>query len=367
MVDGDALRQRFRDAVVESSSLPPANRLIMYDACDAHEVSEPLGGRYRKRLDARRGNKPKKSDDQRDVCTPFNPAAFNFTKISNQREILARLPEYNVLTNRFPLFPGHMLLTAKALVPQQLSATHLSAIAPLVSHCGFSAYFNSWCASASVNHFHCHLIDELPPVAQLRLVTGPHVLGEPTLRPAEYSGSCYVFGASQLGLVGRVVAAMQAENQPHNLLFTPLHIYVWPKPLQRPARSFELYPETVGGPELLGSFTVYTEGDYAALSAAAAEELVRINTAPLPKRLLSGGDVLSSEESDDASDEGMPPLKQQRTFGRKAAVRTCQSLDSVSLVNFLRSGSGLEAFSGPLPLAMSKSQMNLSGPLEVGS
>ena len=288
MLSGDALRRSFRDAVIESSSLPPAERLIMYDACDSQEVSQSLGGSagYRKRLDARRGNKPKKADNQRDVCTPFDHAAFNFSKISNQREILAELPEYNILTNRFPLFPGHCLLTAKALVPQQLSATHLSAIVRLVSHSGFSAYFNSWCAttsshtpvaplatrqsgrppgeppgliaapprppppallrcaSASVNHFHCHLIDELPPVAQQRLVSGPRVLGEPTLRPADCSGSCYVFGASQLGLVGRAVSAMQVENQPHNLLFTPLHIYVWPKPLQRPARSFDLYPET---------------------------------------------------------------------------------------------------------------------------
>merc|ERR1712087_640511 len=69
---------------------------------------------------------------------------------------------------------------------------------------------------------------------------------------------------------------------PHNLLFTsrrPL-VYVFPKPHQRPSRSFELYPETVGGPELIGSFTVYNENDYAALTPAAADELVRINTAP---------------------------------------------------------------------------------------
>ena len=37
----------------------------------------------------------------------------------------------------------------------------------------FCAYFNSWRASASVNHFHCHLIEELPPVALLPLVPHP--------------------------------------------------------------------------------------------------------------------------------------------------------------------------------------------------
>ena len=148
---------------------------------------------------------------------------------------------------------------------------------------------------------------------------------------------------------------MQADNQPHNLLFTPRHVYIFPKPHHRPHRSFELYPETVGGPELigasldsrpappllpplrlhahfhpplspppsslpthslpppapihihthtpphthhrpssfyfcfLGSFTVYSEADYANLSPAAVVELVRINTAPLPSRLLQRG------------------------------------------------------------------------------
>ena len=43
---------------------------------------------------------------------------------------------------------------------------------------------------------------------------------------------------SQVGEVGAAVWAMQKANQPHNLLFTPKHVYVWPKPLQRPARCF---------------------------------------------------------------------------------------------------------------------------------
>ena len=60
-------------------------------------------------------------------------------------------------------------------------------------------------------------------------------------------------------------------------------------PLQRPERSFELYPETVGGPELLGSFTVYQGADYDALTLETAEELTRMNTAPLPSRLMHRG------------------------------------------------------------------------------
>lgn len=90
--------------------------------------------------------------------------------------------------------------------------------------------------------------------------------------------------------VHRSIQAMQAANQPHNLLFTPRcglgaivshgspnpplfrspspvpptayerrFVYIFPKPIERPLRSFDLYPETVGGPELIGSWTLYTE------------------------------------------------------------------------------------------------------------
>jgi len=353
----------------------------MYDACDDSEVMEPLGGAmsFRKRLDARRGNKPKKSNNQSLVCTPFDEKAFNFSKIGNKREILAELPEYQVLTNRFPLFAGHMLLVAKALVPQQLTTAHLAAVQGLLAACdGFTAYFNSWCASASVNHFHCHLIDEMPPVAQLALTPGPEVLGEPTLRPAGFGGQCYVFGAAQVQIVGRAVLAMQAANQPHNLLFTREHIYVFPKPLTRAARSAELYPETVGGPELIGSFTVYTPDDFAALSAAAVDELVAINTAPLPAHLLPAE---ASSSDSDSSDEATPPLKQARgsaaddsAIARRPAglqlVRPCKSVDSLSFITpMMRAGHMIEPLAPPLPLGASKSLSlsgSLAGALEVG-
>ena len=153
----------------------------MYDACDEHEVKAPLG-LFRKRLDARRNTKPKKPDAQLLVCTPFDPSAFNFTKIKDPREkiltpLLLNNAPYEILTNKFPLFAGHMLLVSKLPVAQQMTSAHLGAIAELLQSCSMSAYFNSWCASASVNHFHCHLIDEVPPVATLPLVPGATVLG----------------------------------------------------------------------------------------------------------------------------------------------------------------------------------------------
>ena len=286
------LREAFRAVVAESSQLPPDKRLIMYDACDDQAVVAILGPCLRKRIDARRNTKPKKPNEQMLVCTPFDPAAFNFSKISNPREKLLKLKfstgdRYEVLTNKFPLFPDHMLLVADELVPQQMRLGHLLAITELLQGCSsFSAYFNSWCASASVNHFHVHLIDEQPPMTRYLLVPGPHVRGQRCLQPEGFQGACYVFEVTQLELVSEVVRAMQLDNQPHNALFTGQFIYLFPKPLQRPERSFELYPETVGGPELIGSFTVYDRADYDAITIQSAEELTRMNTAPLPSRLL---------------------------------------------------------------------------------
>ena len=58
------LRSAFQRVLDESKMVPPEERLIMYDACDEAEVKAPLGAHFRRRLDARRNTKPKKSDDQ---------------------------------------------------------------------------------------------------------------------------------------------------------------------------------------------------------------------------------------------------------------------------------------------------------------
>jgi len=315
------LRESFNMLLRSSVTLPPEQRLIMYDACDDTEVRQQLGY-FRKRIDARRNTKPKKPDAQLLVRTPFDPSGFNFSKIKNEKEriMTVQLPAgpYEVLTNKFPLFPKHMLLVSKLLVPQQMTFHHLSAVSQLLQASSFCAYFNSWCASASVNHFHCHLIDEFPPITDIPLVSGPIVLGSRCLQLQGFPGFCYVFPASQLSLVDAVIQAMQADNQPHNLMFTQRHIYVFPKPLQRPERSRELYPETVGGPELIGSFTVYTEDDYNAISASSVDELLRINTAPLPSRLLRRGG------GGDGVDDGAVHMSVTHI---PSVVRASQSLD----------------------------------------
>ena len=182
-----------------------------------------------------------------------------------------------------------MLLVAKDFVPQQMNLRHLNAVTQFLRACSYSAFFNSWCGAASVNHFHVQLIDELPPVAQLPLIPGPLVQGQRCQMPKGFPGSCYVFDAvSQISIVDVAVRAMQADNQPHNIVFTPpidgcsSLIYMFPKPYAFPRRTFDLYPYEVGSPELLGCFTLYTQHDFDAFSSEDADELVRINTAQLP-------------------------------------------------------------------------------------
>ena len=344
------LRMSFLNVLAESQDSPPDEKLVMYDACDAGEVRTNLGSALRKRLDARRNTKPKKADDQILVCTPFNHNGFHFGKIRNDKERLLKLAlsgeqRYDVLTNKFPLFPKHMLLVADALVPQQMTGTHLAAITELISATsGFCAYFNSWGASASVNHFHCHVIDEFPPVTSLPLVPGPSLAGSRCLQPQGFPGFCYVFPLSQKAHVEAAILAMQADNQPHNLLVTPRHIYIWLKPIVRDPRSFDLYPETVGGPELLGSFTVYTREIFDGLSKEDCEELARLNTAPLPSRLFAASSMLGSAASSSACQTAIDDaaLHASATSARatsRATIRKSRSMESsVALSAALHNG-----------------------------
>ena len=147
------------------------------------------------------------------------------------------------------------------------------------------------------------------------------VAGIRCLTPVGFPGFCYVFEASLAGtLVESLVSLMQADNQPHNLLITPRHIYIWPKPHVRPQRSFEIYPETVGGPELLGSLTVYQQADFDSLTAAGCDELFRINTAPLPSRALAAPSTHHAETSTVAADDQAVHLSatSDRAVERKA-------------------------------------------------
>ena len=81
---------------------------------------------------------------------------------------------YRVVVNMYPLARRHVLVCAADVRPQQLVEADVGAIAALLSESpGLSAWYNSWGASASVNHLHVHVVDDALPALRrpLRLIT----------------------------------------------------------------------------------------------------------------------------------------------------------------------------------------------------
>lgn len=281
------LRSAYKAALGRSLSAPASQRLIMYDPHDEEEVRSSAGP-FVRRLDSRRGNKPKPSLAARvAVCTPVNPDKFNFTKIKNAEEVLLSLvlnsKRYDMLTNKFPLCSNHMLMVAREVVPQQMTQTHLEAVVELLQGSCLFAYFNSWGAASSVNHFHVHVVDERPPLLGFPLEGGAEVLGYPCLMLKGYPGKHYVVPVKDLYLVGQMVAYMQQNDQPHNLFFSASHVYIFPRSVDPAAKqeSLDIYGEKVGGLEFTGIFTVYSKERYESLSYATLCKLLRLNSAPL--------------------------------------------------------------------------------------
>lgn len=287
------LTELFAQLLKESAELEGNEKLIAYDARSVPTAA--LSSAFRKRLDGRRKTKPTSGKPQWLVKTPFDPSAFNFQRV-HAREKLLKLQvstgRYYLLPNRYPLFACHLLLVAEELQPQQMNPAHISAVVELVSGCSFCAYFNSWTGGASVNHFHCHIIGEQPPIAARPLVDGPMMSdAKRCLIPEGFPGLCYVFEHSKANTVHAAVSAMQEEDTAHNLLFTATHVYIFPRPAAEagaPAirRAREIYPENMGGPELIGSFTLYDDELYTSFTEEHASEAVRLSTAPLPSSVL---------------------------------------------------------------------------------
>ena len=281
------LRAAYKSAIVRSVVLPESQRLIMYDPHDELEVRSQAGP-FVRRIDSRRGNKPKpKLSGRVSVLTSVDPNKFNFTKIKNAEEVLHSLVlnnrRYDMLTNKFPLCTNHMLMVSRELVPQQMNLGHLEAVVELLQGSSLFAYFNSWGAAASVNHLHIHVVDEKPPIMDFALEQGSGVLGYPHLVVKGYPGKCYVLPVKDLYAVGHIVSLMQQENQPHNLFFSSEYVYIFPRSIDPLAkqRSLDIYGEKVGGLEFTGIFTVYSHERYQGLTYEVLCELLRLNSAPL--------------------------------------------------------------------------------------
>jgi len=281
------LKQAYSIVLERSLTLPEDQRLVMYDPHDANEIAKKVGP-YTVRLDARRAGKPKAAPAPRVVvCPPLDPTKFNFTKIKNADERMLRTTlagvQYDFLTNKFPLCTCHSLLVSRELMPQQMAPQHLRAIHELLSGSSFFAYFNSWGAAASVNHFHMHVIDEKTPLFECSLERAPHdAAGAPCYLMPGHPASHSVLAWRDVDAAWRLIEGMQQANVPHNLAFSASHVYIFPRDDSSAEESLDIYGEKPGGLELCGIFTVYSQEAYDNLSEAQLCKVLSMNTCAYP-------------------------------------------------------------------------------------
>ncbi|PKU32671.1 gdp-d-glucose phosphorylase 1 [Limosa lapponica baueri] len=144
-------------------------------------------------LNAQRGTERRPPQPVRSLRQPFDPAAFNFTRL-RPAELLLRLRRARrpdpllVAINASPLERGHVLLLPEPArgLPQALTAPVLLGgleAALLSAHPGFRLGFNGLGACASVNHLHLHgfylrrpLLVESAPARPLGPPHGPSLL-----------------------------------------------------------------------------------------------------------------------------------------------------------------------------------------------
>ncbi|XP_020299928.1 GDP-D-glucose phosphorylase 1 isoform X2 [Pseudomyrmex gracilis] len=129
--------------------------------------SKTLRGRYRflAQFNPERGHCRRAPESITFMRQPFDPARFNFTKLS-QKEILFDVGNGDlndvVAINSSPLESGHCLLLSERLkcLPQVMTEYSLLKAVELCllsSSWSLRIVFNSLCAFASVNHLHWHL------------------------------------------------------------------------------------------------------------------------------------------------------------------------------------------------------------------
>lgn len=203
-------------------------------------------------------------------------------------EVTLQGEPYSVLVNKFPLFQRHMLLVSRRWRPQLLTTPDVAAVHALCAESGLFAYFNSWCAGASVNHLHLHIIDEPPPLCALPLDL--ETAGG-TLQARGYPAHHVVFplpaGIPQLALA---LDALIAANYPHNLVLSPTAGYLVPRSRDPELRGRFHVPHEIdiGGPEFCGVFTAYTEAAVAALTQECIETAYRETSVQLERQGCSG-------------------------------------------------------------------------------
>ena len=290
MVLDHELRTRYQELLTASLALPPEARPIAYDP-DECEAIERVGP-FVKRLEPRRVLKRKEGTP--DDCEIVRPSAetvvqpeidhdlFNFTKVrSEERLALLELADcpYHLVVNKYPAVRGHLLLAAEELRPQVLTLPDLYALREFLCRSSFLAFFNSWCAAATVNHFHFQLIDPPVPIEDFPLESAGQSRGRAVQRLRGHAAASLVFPAEAVEALWQEVRSLLESNQPHNLFFTRAHTYLFPRNPDPQEKGKELYGgEEPGALEYGGIFITYDRPTFESLTLPRIEELFRRTT-----------------------------------------------------------------------------------------
>jgi hypothetical protein len=287
----DLLRSRYEAALAASKDRPPEERLIAYDPAECAAIEKV--GPYIKRLEPRRKQKQKKgTPDDCDIVRPsevtivspkIEPKRFNFTKIHPEERLhtigLAG-SQYHVVVNKYPALPQHLLLVSEDLRPQILTRHDLQAIHEFIQSVSHSclAFFNSWSAAATVNHLHFQIFKGPAPIQGFSLESVGVMHESPIYRVQTYPADNIVFDAANIDAVWKEVRRLISANQPHNLLFSSTHTYLFPRNADPNPKGREIYGEETGGIEYAGIFIAYDREIFESLTLQCIEELLSKTT-----------------------------------------------------------------------------------------
>lgn len=273
-------------------------------------------------LNEQRGSRRRPPQPVRSLRDPFDPAAFNFTRL-RPAELLFRLRRAGapgppaepllVAINASPLGRGHVLLLPEPerRLPQALTAPALRGAleaALLSAHPGFRVGFNGLGGGASVNHLHLHglylerplpleearaeplgprlgLLRAGPAPAFLFFAPGPaelEALSRAVCRAAEHLGA--------LGLAYNVLAARGAPPAgPGAGGGRGLRVMLWARrPLFGPKAG---EPFVVALCELAGLLPLPSEPLYRDITEERALSAIRQHLLPEPELLRLGGEL----------------------------------------------------------------------------
>jgi len=206
----------------------------------------------------------RKASKFKQVCTPADEEAFNFTKVT-EAEIIGEVEwpdreneahiHSDIIANVSPCADAHVLIVPQRdlLHPQYMTQDLLLAglhILSLSTKKDFRLVFNSLCAFATVNHFHYHAVylrnlgfkDDMSPMEQRAVirVAGDQWEGNVSVElvvESHWPVRCFVFSAGcKQGEEGptpagdihaladatmRFISHLQKKNIPHNIVLAP--------------------------------------------------------------------------------------------------------------------------------------------------